>query len=83
VKSILALVEATAEIRPPKQFDATVIPQVPDSVPRKIFVGAAVNDTPGVMSSPPIVNVPLDPRPDRTAKAGLVKFKPVGLGGKT
>ena len=80
--SILALVDATAEIRPPKQFVVTFALQLSEGVPRTMPGAEGLNPTPEVMSSPPSVNIPLSrPRGNRTPKAGRVRFSPVALCG--
>ena len=63
-------IEATEEILPPNA-----------GVPKTKPGLDAVNDTPAVMSSPPIVSVPIFPRGMRGAKAGRVRLRPVGLFG--
>src|SRR5262245_49318626 len=65
-KSILALVDATEEIRPPKVGAPRISPAL-----------EVENTTPAVMSSPPIVTTPVLPRDTRMPKPGLVRFRTV------
>ena len=64
--SILALVDATAEIRPPKQFVVTFALQLSEGVPRTMPGAEGLKTTPEVMSSPPSVNIPLKQTPRKS-----------------
>ena len=67
---MLALVGAAVDSLPPKLGDPKTMPAVETE-----------NETPAVISVPPIVSIPLLPLAIRTPKAGLVRFKPVALFG--
>ena len=72
--SMAALVGAADDIEPPYV-----------GLPSKISETDAevLNWVPAVMSSPPIVRIPLPPRGTRAANAGRVRFNPVELLGRT
>src|SRR5690349_3053241 len=57
--SILALVDATEEMRSPKQLMVTVALHEPEGMPRWMPGEEALNETPGVMPSPPTVKAEL------------------------
>ena len=80
--SILALVDATDEIRSPKQFVVTVALHAPEGIPRKMPGDEGLNETPAVIASPPSVKTELSPDANRTPKAGRVRFNVVAFGGK-
>src|SRR5262245_4500646 len=69
--SILALVDATEEIRPPNVGELRTTPEF-----------EAENTTPAVMSSPPSVRDAFLPRATLIAKPGRVRLKPVALFGR-
>src|SRR4029078_13639926 len=70
-RSILALVDATVEMDPPYVGEPRTKPGLD-----------ALKTVPAVISSPPIVSVPLRPRATRDPKPGRVRFKPVALFGR-
>src|SRR5262249_13330136 len=80
--SILALVDATADIRSPKQFFVTTELHEPEGIPKTIPGAEVVNETPGTMASPPSVSTPLAPIGIRAPKAGRVRLSTVAFAGK-